>query len=386
MLFNILVTLFAGYACFRIACKLDLKHPWLAAILFLFSPVVFASAFSGLAEPLFACMLSLAVWLLLEDKWIAAALVLSFSPFVRSEGFVMLTVFQLGFLLYRKWGAIAFSLTGTVLYSLIGAFHFGDILWLIHESPYGFGENPYGKGEWHYFLSRNEFVFGIPFFILIMASTLFGLVRGIRKPDKKVFFILVLPYLIFFLLHSILWAAGIQAGGLLRVMAGGMPLIAVLALYALEWFRVMKIKPVYLHVFTVVAALTSMIYPFKQYGMGFKFSYEEKALMQIMPELGKAGKKFYYQHPTVTLLAETDPFDPGQCREIWHLDRDQPSRSMQPGELLVWDSHYAALEGQLPSDKPEKDKDLKLLRTITAGTGKHCFEVRLYQRTLAPAP
>ncbi len=389
MLFNMLCTLITAFLCFRISEHLKLPSPWLSAVLYLFAPVVFSSSFSGLTEPLFALFLAASVLFLLKEKYIAAALLLSFLPFVRTEGFVLLAVFQLFFLLERKWMSLLFTVTGTIVYSVIGGIYYGDLLWLIHLSPYHTGENIYGSGPWHYFISRNEFIYGIPFFVLSIGALIYGLLYGIRKPDKKVFFLILLPYTVFFLLHSILWATGIQAGGMLIVMVGGMPLLAILSLYGLrllnQWTGKWQIAG---QVFPFLFAFTALIFPFKQFGWGFKPSIEEKVITEALTNIAHfeiVYSKFWYLHPSITLQMDADPFDPAICQELWSLNKQTPSAGLPSGELLIWDSHFGRYEGGLLPETLDADTGLRLVGTCFSEKeepdlmgGKKKYEVRVY--------
>ncbi|MCC7301064.1 MAG: hypothetical protein IT233_00325 [Bacteroidia bacterium] len=372
MFFNILVSLITAALCIRTARKLGMPQPWLSAVLFLFAPVVYASSLSGLTEPLFALFLAAGVWLLLERKFITAALLLSFHPFVRSEGFVLLTVFQLFLLLEKKWLALAITLTGTIVYSAMGGIVYGDWLWLIHKSPYHFGENIYGRGDWHFFLSRNEFIYGIPFFVLTLMALLYGIIHGIKKPDRSLILLVLLPFSVYFLLHSVLWACGIQAGGMKRVMTGGMPLLAILAPSGLLLARLIRVQTIKIQlVGATLIALTGVIYPFKQFGFGFSYSDEEYALRETVQELQKRGlqkRKCFYLHPSFTLFAERDPFNTALCGEIWSLPSDHAAAGIREGELLIWDAHYAALEGLLKEEQVREDPSLELLFEKKSGS------------------
>ena len=86
-IFNGICIILSAYLVKRISKKIlgiDNSIPFL---LTLFTPILFGTGFAGLTEPLFALVLTAGVYLLIENKITAACVLLSFLPFVRTEGF-----------------------------------------------------------------------------------------------------------------------------------------------------------------------------------------------------------------------------------------------------------------------------------------------------------
>lgn len=83
--FNILVGLLTTVVCYRLLGLMQVKFRWTLALLLLFSPLYFIVLQSALTEPLFSLLLVSAVYFCFREKYIAAALVISFLMFSRSE-------------------------------------------------------------------------------------------------------------------------------------------------------------------------------------------------------------------------------------------------------------------------------------------------------------
>lgn len=379
VLFNILCHLTTAVFLLLICRKWDLSFGPAAAFLFISTPVVFSATFAGLTESLFACMLTAVIWLCLVEKYSWAALVLSFLPMVRNEAFFLIPPFMIFFIIKKKYATLLLCGLGTLVYSVAGAFHHGDLLWIISGRPYARGNDIYGSGEWYHFIARNEFIFGLPVFVALIAGILVVFIKK-KWQNRRVILLVLAPFLLYFILHSMLWAIGTSSGGLLRPMAAIMPLAILLGMIGWSFIQEKKWAIAAISVF----CLGSFYYPLRQYGFGFSASVEEEVMTRMLKD--SVDAKIYYLHPLTTYITGRDPFDTEQCEELWNLDRVEISKNMKPGELLLWDSHYARLEGQRPLEKLDSDTRLQLLRSDSAGTGPHRFEVRIYQRTLVPVP
>ena len=138
-IFNILCATLTGLISYKIAKHLQLDKPWLTPVFALFAPIYYVTLITGLTEPLFGLVLMAGIYLVLKQNFTASALLISFLPFARTEGFVLLPLFALAYLIYptgpatknfkgnvnvSRSGRILLSslllLSGTVLYSILG--------------------------------------------------------------------------------------------------------------------------------------------------------------------------------------------------------------------------------------------------------------------------
>ena len=104
-----------------------------------------------MTEILFSLVLILSFWLFFKEKYCWAAVVLSFLPFVRSEGIVIFPLFAIALFLNKKYLTVPFLAAGSLFYTLVGYPHFRDWLWVIHQTPYSMGQSIYGSGSLFHF-------------------------------------------------------------------------------------------------------------------------------------------------------------------------------------------------------------------------------------------
>src|SRR6185503_15916015 len=87
---------------YKVGRKLELKDSWMAVVLTAFAPLFMIITLSGLTEPLFAFWLMAGLYGIMAGYRNSSLVLLSFLPFVRSEGLIVLCVLLL-YLLVKKW-------------------------------------------------------------------------------------------------------------------------------------------------------------------------------------------------------------------------------------------------------------------------------------------
>ena len=93
---NVLLVQLTLFFTYRMSQELKIQRPEMSQLLLIFSPLYFILTFSGLTEPLFAFLLILSAFLYIKEYQFWSLLIISFLPFVRSEGLFFLGIF--GFL------------------------------------------------------------------------------------------------------------------------------------------------------------------------------------------------------------------------------------------------------------------------------------------------
>ena len=171
-IFNAIVSLLSIFFTFKIAQKLNLKNAIMGAVILIFSPLYFVLTFSGLTEPLFALFISISLYAILKHKYIAACLIVSFLPFIRSEGLIIIGVFAFYFLLKKKWKLIPLLLFGNVVYSIAGFFVYNDFLWVFNKIPYAHLSSTYGSGRLFHFVDQLIYIVGVPIYILFWLGVI----------------------------------------------------------------------------------------------------------------------------------------------------------------------------------------------------------------------
>jgi len=134
--FNTLCVLGSIFFCERILNLKQFKNRKVIWILGLFSIHIFLVQSSGLTEPLAALFLSAGIYLYLKNHFYYGLIILSFLPFIRSEGWVMLCVAIVMLLYQKRFRLLPFVTFGTVVYGIIGQFYYHDFLWMFHQNPY----------------------------------------------------------------------------------------------------------------------------------------------------------------------------------------------------------------------------------------------------------
>lgn len=393
--FNLVVAVATLWLTAKISDRLYPGSGLFAAILLAFAPVFFHLTPSCLTEVLFAFVLTAAVWLFLNDRFDLSAAVLSFIPYVRSEGIILLPLFALALLLKRSYRSLFFLALGSLLYTIIGWVVFKDPLWLITQSPYSLGASHYGSGSLFHFIHERNNIFGAPLVWLTVAGLLYwgyDLLRNfsLRKPEASFFILIAGSWGTFFAAHSYVWWQGTGASlGLIRVMGGIAPMVVLtgMALFkpALQLTRRPWIAPV---LFGMVTALQVTFF-FKEQKLLLKADPTEQLVKKSSDfiRFNEEGKKVFYFNPLVIHYLDLDPYDTKQCN-WWVADREQPSNSMEWGDLLVWDAHFGPNEGGVTPEVLERDPFLKKIKSFypvekVTVLGGYDYNIHIYKKTPA---
>ncbi len=374
-LFNGLAGLLSAWIAYCIAKKLDLKFPWLAIILVLFAPAYFVKLFSGYTEPLFGLILIASVYLVLIRRPFPAALLLSFLPFVRSEGLILLIVFAFYFLLQKNFKAILLLATGHIAYSLAGLISGKSLLWIFTEIPYHV-VSTYGKGNFSHYPQQLMLTLGVPVFLLCICGIVFQLLGmvypkiQVNSTSKTEVNILILgSFLAYFLFHVMSWGFGLfGSAGLSRVLTAMVPLLGVISLIGFNFLIGWKYKSsLPLHAFIYVPVIAYiLIFPFLSNPASInrekdlQRSGEMKLMHKIASNINKqySGKFLYYSNPYLSYALNINPFD--QTKHLCFTDW-KSRKIVQPNSLVIWDNWFSVTEEHTDSTTLLQNPDLRLL-------------------------
>jgi hypothetical protein len=377
IVFNSLCASFIGYFSYKSAVNLSIKNPAMVFLFLLFAPLFFALIFSGLTEYLFALFLIVGVYLFTINRFIYGLIIISFLPLIRSEGLIILIVFA-GYLFWlRKFKLLPFLLAGQLIYSIIGAFFYKDILWLIHEIPYASLKERYGNGSLFDFVHRLNYVIEKPIYSLFLigaAATLWRFLKN-RKSDKSslLFFLILGSFVAVFVGHSLFWWKGIfNSMGLPRVLLAVYPAIVLLALVGtnclLDWIKQPTMKQVVLGAICAVIA----IFPFTNRSQGvvyneqlFEITTNTILIKDIKPFIESAypnylNMKLYYTHPAISFVLNQDYFDGKYHQELHELQKG----TLDKNTLIIWDNKMAILESNVKKADLTNRGDLNVLATF----------------------
>jgi hypothetical protein len=361
---------FAAYFTFLICEKLEIENRILVIIFTCFAPIYVLLLNSTFTEVMFACALTASIYLILSDRYIFAAVLLSFIPFIRTEGYFLLPFFAWYFLMNKRYKEILLLSAGTIVYSIVGYFHYHDILWVISQNPYGGAADIYGHGgpfdylkNYKDILGRVEtvlFVLGIFHFITLLD------LRIVKQLKKPLVVLIFMPMGFFLAFHSFLWWKGLGGSlGSIRIMVCVIPLASIFVLLgfnrlvnALSSDKVLRKLTFY------SIPLLIILLPYNSFSIPFKFDPLERSLADaclFVKELNKDNSKIHYYDPLIVHLLDENPYDTTHVRQ-YLPDIQKPSTSLKEGTFIIWDAHFSPNEGRLPLNNLLQDKDLVMLK------------------------
>ncbi|HET6248257.1 MAG TPA: hypothetical protein VFE47_11210 [Tepidisphaeraceae bacterium] len=138
-----------GIVAWRIARGQGLRFPALAIIFTLGQPLLFLHSFSEMTELPFALLLGLAFLAWQEKRFWLAAVLVSWTPLARPEGFGIVAMVILGLAVRRNWKQLLVLPIPLLLWDLTGyamsTHRHPWWRWLLDNWPYS-GQSMYGRG------------------------------------------------------------------------------------------------------------------------------------------------------------------------------------------------------------------------------------------------
>ena len=379
-IYNVIAGLATAYLTYATVKREYGRDSWPALFFVVLAPVYFILFFSAMTEITFSLVLMAAVYLSYRKKFLAAALMISLLPFARTEGIVIDAVFLASLIRFRQYKSLLLLPAGFVFFSLVGWPVYKDPLWVIHRMPYTGAADIYGHGTLWHFVNNIPRIFGVPLAFLWVLG-IYVLIRSWRQREKheqalwETWFV-VLPFLAYFAAHSYVWWKGLGGSlGLIRVMAGVVPLVAVTAMRGYDFVSRQipegNSRRVLLPAITLVAFL---IPPLHYHKVPLREDEMQKLLSRAAAWVRHSpysGHPVYYYDLYFQFRLGLDPYDPDQCREKVP-DPKHPAKEVPPGSIVQWDSHYGPNEGRLPLERLLDNPAYSLLKTFSP---EHSFKV-----------
>jgi hypothetical protein len=374
MIFNILMSIIACVFTYKTLQIFNTKNSqWIAVILYSITLYVTVTL-SGLTEPLSAAMLMLSIYLIVKNKNILGISIISFLPFVRSEGLIIMGVFFLYLIIAKKIKYIPFLTIGHIIMSVIGSFYYHDLLWVFNKIPYAKLGSVYGKGTWFHFLEQLFFQLGLIEYSLLIIGGI-SLILLLFKKNRNVLFFNEKLWLIygcfmaFFIAHSSFWALGIfNSMGLSRVFVFVMPLMAIIALDGLNFIEsnAIKLNVKLSFVLKYTFILLLIIFPFLNSPASYKIpdnfeleSTQKVVKYKVIPFIEK-----YYPNKTiivsdvgVSFFLNVDPFDKKYCKMFYDIS---DFNQIDSNHVIIWDNWFSPVEFNTPFEKLTQCKTLKM--------------------------
>ena len=365
--FNVLITILTIFFTYRTAGLLNLKNEILSALFLIFSPLYFILTFSGLTEPLFALFTILGVYLALKQRFIAAAVIISFLPFVRSEGLIIAGVFGFYFLLKKKWNLLPLLLTGHIVYSIAGYFVYHDLLWVFTKIPYNNLGSPYGSGKLFHFVNELLYVTGIPLYALFWTGFVFIIYKFFKKEiSPEVGVLIFLGFIAFFVAHSLFWYLGIfNSMGLKRVLIGVIPLISLIALYGFNFvYEILIRNLLFKRIAGAVILLYVFIFPFTHNPAAINWEKDMKLSnkQQLAKEVAKViinkkgkGNRYAFSYTYLSLVFNIDYFDKEKRVEL----TNEYLKQIRKNDIIIWDDWFSKYQRKISLISLDKNPELQ---------------------------
>ncbi len=347
--FNIICGLISSLLIYKISSGLKLQNPLLAPLFYFIFPLSFLTNFSGLTEPLFAVFLSFSIYFLLQKRFLLTAILISFTPFIRSEGLLFIILFASYFVYKGKFKSLMLLGTGHLIYAVIGTFFDNEFLWVFSKIPYANLESFYGNGTLFHFADKLIYITGVPLLVFFTLGLLRRFLPKFNLPKNEVLDLLVIGFVFFFLAHTIFWYLGVfNSMGLERVFAAVTPLMAIICLYGfnlLEFIQQKWIKKTLK--FVSVSYIVLFIFSSSPASINWK---KEMNLSRAQLNANMVADFISNSDLLVNRLVYTDPFlsealqiDPFDINKRLILSKEAIPL-LKSGDLVIWDNWHAVID------------------------------------------
>lgn len=375
-IFNSLCTCFALYFTYRTAVELKLPQAYLAPVFGALMPLYFVLSLSGLLEPLTALMLILAVFLELKDKSLAAAILISFLPFVRYEGLIIMGVWAIFYGLSGKWKFIPLLFIGHLIYSIAGYPIYGNLLWVFTGNSNATFWAYQDGGNWDHFIVSLIYVIGVPLYALWWLGLLHELwiwLQPKRRTAPTVFrhelWLVYGAMTAFLAAHTIFYGLGIfKTLGMLRVLLSIAPLLAIVCLKG--WLLLFQYLPKgwWQTAAQAVFLFYILIFPCTKNPAAINWERDlhlhptQILLKDVTAFLQSTypNRCYYYTPSYISILLDLDHFDREKNRrfiEIFQAD-------VPPGAIAIWDDWFNVQDDSITLEEVEQLPDWRKVQSF----------------------
>jgi hypothetical protein len=361
-------------------------------ILLLTVPDVQTTILGGLTEPFFGLISVLGLYLLVKERFLLFAIIISFIPFARSEGqFVVVLAFMI-LVLKKQLKIIPFLSFGFLVYAIIGFFVLDDFFWYFNNDPYT-GELAYGSGDWLNYWENKDFHLGNILFwvgLLGLLSILFFIKnRKINKDEFILIFYSLSIYFVIIFVHAYLWRYGLKGSfGLSRIATHGLPLLVLVSLiyidkivnnYELPSFfsKAPSFSLIALSVFIVLKSE----YPTQLEYSNLQVVKASEYLKTIKDKVGK----IHYFHPLFAYHNHLNPFIKDDKYLMTYFENfENALKKLNDKDIIVRDSHFGPVDMKLTLEKIKSEKRFVPIKTFYSNKIQDDFEglrwrVEVYQ-------
>lgn len=351
-----------------------------------------SNVLAGLTEPLFGFLALLAGFFIVRKSWFWMAIVVSFLPFCRSEGQLLILLGLIVLIFQKQWKFIPFLAVGHVIYATIGFFALDDFFWYFNDNPYP-EISPYGKGTWdHFWVLRKQYLGKLGVFVVFGGVLAFSIILAFRRNrflNQAFLFFAGATFFGILAAHVLIWAQGTHGSlGLTRVITQGVPLIFCASIYLID--RVLPDINFRIQALLVGAVLLlgASIYRKNIPEIVGSQTYE-KALVEAADFVKKntdPSQRVYYFHPVIAFALDINYHQPNKRFKTKYFKQiSEDIAQLQWGDFIIRDSHFGPVEAGLVLDSLERQQELVLVKEFFPSeihTSYHgeSGNIRLYQK------
>lgn len=397
-IYNVLSGLLTAFISWKLAKHLGFRYAWLVIIFVVFTPIYFASMFTSLTEVSYSLFLVFSIYLFFSERFIFSAIILSFTPLIRTEGIVILPLFILAYFLKKEYRALPFLLTGFLIISALGSPYYDSFWWLISEMPYtGEARDLYGSGSLWHFVNHTPNITGGPIAVLFVLGLAALYLKWAKNKAKIVndwfYFALLVPasFLVFFAAHSFVWWQGMgNSLGLIRVIASVSPLASLTAVFGLQYVLDFNFR--YREIITPVIVTVLVIWIVIDGANKHKYGFKESDAEILLNEAANFIRanhlerhKLYYFNSYIILPLDIDPYDLEKCQQWYNNNQPNVTAQLPDSSIVVWDAHFGPNEGGVPLEMLQNQDGIVELSVFKPEIpfqvlGGHDYEVIVFQK------
>ncbi len=386
-IFNIICGTVSLFFTYKIAQKLNFSNAWLAPFILASCTGYFTLMFSGLTEFLCAALLSVAFYGYIANKnWTFNTVIISFLPFVRSEGLIAIGVVGLFLMFKKRWSMLPFLATGHVIYAFVGyslGFH-QNIFWVFTKITYATFQ-AYGSGTLFHFVDKLYYFTGLPHFAFWIVGTLAFLTQILRgrlgKNPLELAFLVFGTFFAIFVAHSLFWYFGIcMSFGLIRVLNAVLPFFALISLFGFNSF---------LTIITNIKAQTIVKNLIITYFIIFQAIRHPSSIKwksdlniddgQVLANQAAAflrekypNKTYFCIHPQIALTLDMDNFDKTKFRTFTDI---LDTTNVTNQSIFIWDNLFCKIDGRMSLEDAMKNPKLEIVKKWETPNKSHTFVV-----------
>lgn len=365
VLMNALFMGITAWVTYLSARRLHLKFALLAPLFVGIGNSINYVVLSGLTEPMFMLFAAITIYLLLMERWAWMFAVAGSLVLIRPEAIVVIPVVVLYGMYRGQWRKLIHILWVPAVFSLAG-YLIADynLFWIITHQPYGGGDSIYGSGGWLDYFREWYRITSYALLILPVPAVVEMFRNKDHRAERLTLFVIGAGIV---LLHVLLWKFGkMGSAGLLRTMVTALPALSLVALLGLNAIPGRFVG--------AVALIIGVVY-LLEFNRANRFPLpisESEVAAGEMAQLVKEKELIRnnivaYQFATTAFYLDLDPFDTTYTTRLWFLNSTQPGKSLNSGDLLIWDNVTGHREGGISHDVVMADSLLTPIDSVRVG-------------------